>query len=86
VHHLIDLVQEIKPALGILRLGNPGVHAAGDLVYVVSYVMNFRSQGFDLLRGPRPNRGPFQEADEVGSLGKAASLGLGGKQCSLFLR
>lgn len=51
--HLIEkfiyLVQQVQPPLGILHLGDPGVDAAGDLVDVISNVVDLRAQSFDFL-------------------------------------
>ena len=51
VHQLIDLIQQVQPALGILRPGDPCVDTAGNLVDVVSDVMDLCAQGTDFLEG-----------------------------------
>ena len=84
VHELIDPLQQVQPPSGVLRSGNSGVDAAGDLVDVHADFMHLSAQGLDLRRGERLDRLLFQEAGEEGPLGQAALSGLGGQQTVLL--
>lgn len=84
VHQLIDLVQQVQPSLGILRPGDSGVNAAGDLVDVVADVMDLRAQGLDLLGGTGLDRLPLDKADQEGPFGQAAIAGLPAQQLVLL--
>ena len=85
VHQLINLVQQVQPAPGILRSGNPGVDATGDLVDVVANVMDLCAQGADLLRGTSLDQIPLNQPDQEGPLGQAAFAGLPAQQLVLLL-
>ena len=83
VHQFIDLIQQVQPLACVLCLGDPGVNAAGDLIDVISDVMDLRPQIFDFLGGAGPNRSFFQKAYNESSFRKSALLGLCGEQLIL---
>ena len=85
VHQLINLVQQVQPAPGILRSGNPGVDATGDLVDVVANVMDLCAQGTDLLGRAGLDRCALDQAHQEGPLGQAAFLGLPAQELVLPL-
>ena len=66
VHQLIDLIQQVQTAPGVLRSGDPGVDAAGDLVDVVPNVMDLRAQGLDFLGGAGLDRRALDQAYQEG--------------------
>ena len=77
VHQLIDLIQQEQPPLGVLRPGDPGVDAAGNLVYIVPNVVDLRPKLLDLLGGAGPDGHSLDETDQVGPPGETALPGLG---------
>ena len=72
IHQLINLIQQIQPPARVLCFGDPGVDAAGDLIDVISNMMDLRPQGFDLLGGPGFNRLSLNESDKKGPFREAA--------------
>ena len=75
IHQLVDLIQQEQAPLGVLGPGDSGVDAAGDLVNIVSDVVDLRPQFLDLLGGPGTDGHPFDQPDEVGPPGEAALPG-----------
>ena len=75
IHQLVDLIQQEQTPLGILGPGNPGVDTAGDLVDVISNVVDFRPQFLDLLGGASLDLCALDQTAQVGRLGESTAAG-----------
>ena len=84
VHQLIDLIQQVQSLARVLCLGNPGVDAAGDLVGVISNMVDLRAQGLDLLGGPGLDLRALQQSNNKQPLCDPTLFGFIGQQLVLL--